>query len=278
MAHLIFSRRPDNAFLTTDEVAVKAPAVFAHTKAARLTSRYVSLASSSLIPVMQDYGYHITQAAQKKGRLTQEHSSHLLAFSKPQDVADSTGVRPEIILYNSHDGTSSVKLFAGAFRFICSNGIVAGQGYSSKLYHTKSALSGFEDMLKNIVDSMPSLMDKMERLRHMQLSFEEREAMATAAVKTRWSMLDNTVSDAPVKGSYATRATVVDALQHHRQQDAAVDAFTLWNRIQENVLRGNLMIKSFNKLGEGTYRKSRPVASVSEHVRINSELFNLLPA
>ena len=32
----------------------------------------------------------------------------------------------EIILLNSHDGTSSYQMLAGMFRFVCSNGLVCG--------------------------------------------------------------------------------------------------------------------------------------------------------
>lgn len=32
----------------------------------------------------------------------------------------------EIVLLNSHDGTSSDQMLAGMFRFVCSNGLVCG--------------------------------------------------------------------------------------------------------------------------------------------------------
>jgi hypothetical protein len=32
----------------------------------------------------------------------------------------------EIVLLNSHDGTSSYQMLAGMFRFVCSNGLVCG--------------------------------------------------------------------------------------------------------------------------------------------------------
>jgi hypothetical protein len=62
-----------------------------------------------------------------------------------------------------------------------------------------------------------------------------------------------------------------------RSEDNLSDAFTVWNRIQENVLRGNVMIKSITDNNVGM-RKARPVTAVAEHVRINRELFDLLPA
>jgi hypothetical protein len=80
-----------------------------------------------------------------------------------------------------------------------------------------------------------------------------------------------------VKGSYATPQTIIGALGAQRAEDNLSDAFTVWNRLQENILRGNVMIKSITENGTGM-RKARPVVAIKEHVRINSELFELLPA
>jgi hypothetical protein len=61
------------------------------------------------------------------------------------------------------------------------------------------------------------------------------------------------------KGSYADRNTVEDLLKVNRFDDYAPDAWTVFNRIQENVIRGGAIIKSFTeKRPEGQYRKSTP--------------------
>ena len=128
--HLIFSRNANNTALTNERIQQLAPAVFSSTKAHGLSERYASLNTAQLLPVLADFGYFPMQAAQKKSRKGEaQHSSHMLSFAKTYHTEDIIGdVRPEIILYNSHDGSSSVRLFAGCFRFICSNGIVAGEG------------------------------------------------------------------------------------------------------------------------------------------------------
>jgi hypothetical protein len=101
------------------------------------------------VEVLADHGYHPVQAAQKKTRKASAnaYAEHLIAFA--QDRADDGETRPEIVLYNSHDATSSLKLFAGAFRFICSNGIVAGDGYEAKARHVGSSVEGVDAMLRD---------------------------------------------------------------------------------------------------------------------------------
>jgi len=271
--HVIFSRNANNTALTTERIQQLSPAVFATTKHDRLTDRYVALHTSDLIPVMQDYGYSPVQAAQKKSRKAgAEHSAHMIAFARTIDTDFAQGdVRPEIILYNSHDGSSSVKLFAGAFRFICSNGIVAGDGFQNRMYHNTSAMSGFEDMLRSTVANLPAMMERINLLKSVQLSSATAYEMAKRSVATRWDMFD-----AQKKGVFAIDKTITDVLTVNRNEDNMMDAFTVFNRIQESVIRGKAFVKSITEATPyGSIRKARPINSVKENIRINGELWNI---
>ena len=271
--NLIFSRRADNGILTSDDILRRAPSVFAEDKAERLTSRYHALNTSDLLPVLADYDYHPVQAAQKRARKgEQRHAAHMVAFAK--DVGDG-GLRSEIIAYNSHDGTSGVKLFAGAYRFICSNGIIAGEGFSANLRHTHKAMSGFEGMLQNIIAGLPKMMATIEALRQRTMDYDEAAALAKQAVQLRWDFLEGAYVPEDTKGTYATAKTVQDALSCQRREDNTYDAWTVLNRIQENVVRGHVMVQSFTDKGQGE-RKARPIQSIQEHVRVNQQLFDLV--
>ena len=279
MAHLIYSRNANGSALTNERIAQLAPAVFSTSKAEKLTDRYSSLHTSQIIPIMQDYGYVPMQAAQKKSKKTSpEHSAHLLSFAKQSDGMILEELRPEIILYNSHDGSSAVKLFAGCFRRICSNGIIAGNGFNAKMYHNQAAMNGFEDMLRQTVDALPVMMQRIEELRATQLTYDAAWEMARQSVATRWELLQEVTE--PLEGleigSYATESTIRDALRVNRLGDDLTDAFTVFNRIQESVVRGKAMIKSVTAAQpEGTLRKARPLNSVKEHIRVNAKLWDI---
>lgn len=273
--NLIFSRRADNGILSAEDIMQRAPSVFAEDKSERLTSRYHSLNTSDLLPVLADYGYHPVQAAQKRARKgEQRHAAHMLAFAK--DADGDGGLRSEIIAYNSHDGTSGVKLFAGAYRFICSNGIIAGEGFKANVRHTHRAMAGFEEMLQGIITSLPKMMDTISSLRSRRLDYDEAQELATKAVQLRWDYIDGVyIPDDTPKGTYATRSTVRDAMSCQRREDDAFDAWTVLNRIQENVVRGNVMVRSITDRSQGE-RKARPIASIQEHVRVNQQLFDMV--
>lgn len=287
---LIFSRNQDNTSLDISTIQRLAPAVFSSDKALHLTDRYVSLHTSDLIPVMQDYGYVPVQAAQRGSRKTknsvlnnsvgileengkapESFNAHLLSFAHVDTLQQD--LRPEIILYNSHDGSSSVQLYAGCYRFICSNGIVAGEGFNQRMYHSKSGMSGFEEMLKSTVESLPAMQERINMLRGVTLSVAQQQELARLGVSTRWDLLPSDVEG--IKGTYATHNTMQAALRPSRMQDTSDDAFTVFNRIQETVIRGNAYVQSFTKASPfGNLRKARPVGSAKESIRINSELWD----
>ena len=273
--NLIFSRRADNGILSVDGIMQRAPSVFAEDKSERLTSRYHSLNTSDLLPVLADYGYHPVQAAQKRARKgEQRHAAHMVAFAK--DADGDGGLRSEIIAYNSHDGTSGVRLFAGAYRFICSNGIIAGEGFKANVRHTHRAMAGFEEMLQGIITSLPKMMDTIATLRQQRMDYDEAKELATKAVQLRWDYIEGAyVPENTPKGTYATANTVRDALSCQRREDDAFDAWTVLNRIQENVVRGNVMVRSITDRSQGE-RKARPIASIQEHVRVNQQLFDMV--
>lgn len=284
---LIFSRGANNGILSDADIMQRAPAVFAEDKAERLTDRYAALKTSDLLPVLRDYGYHPVQAAQKRARKGKhEHSAHLLAFSRAGDISPDVpggGVRSEVLVYNSHNGTSGVKLMAGAYRFVCSNGIVRGDGSSVSVRHTHKAMQDFEAMLRRIIEGVPAMMASIDALRDRRMSNDEAWNFAKQAVELRWNSIENAyvpsyvLPDTPINGSYADNNTIRQALAHHRAEDNFSDAWSVFNRVQENVLRGNVFIKSVTDKGTKE-RKARPIASIQEHVSVNQKMFDLIAA
>lgn len=274
---LIKSRNIDNSFMSEADIRSRAPAAFSITKADHLTDRYQSLQTSSLLPLMADYGYFPVQAAQTRPRKNlmvqvenryNEHRHHLISFARADDLMKTD--RPEVTLFNSHNGSGAVRLFAGIYRMICSNGIVIGNGTEARIYHSKSAMSGFEDMLRQVVKNVPEVLATMERMKGVVVSYEQARQMAENAVALRWKRYDG--SDE--KGSFYNDDTILSVLRAKRSEDYGLNLYTVFNIIQENVMRGNTYVKSITTSEpHGIMRKARPVNSVKAHTDLNAKLW-----
>jgi len=207
----------------------------------------------------------------------------LVAFS-PRARSGPSEYRPEIILYNSHDGSSSLKLFAGVYRFICSNGIISGDGIETKLRHSKTNAAMFSGMVSEIAGKLPELMDKIQRLQSVTLSEAAQRELATQAAALRWKdsqeaeIIKNPETGAYEipRGAYYTRHTIAGIARANRYDDAGSNAWLAFNRAQENIIRGGAPILSVTgKAPFGKLRKSRGISSVSDNVKINRRLWDL---
>jgi hypothetical protein len=277
MTDLIYTRRPDAAPLSLADVERLAPAAFTETTSPGTSTRYRPVSTVDAIEVLADHGFRPVQAAQKKARkaAANRYAEHLIAFA--QDRAEAGEVRPEIVLYNSHDGGSSLKLFGGAFRFICSNGIVAGDGYEAKARHVGSSVDGVEEMLRDVARRLPDISAQIDRMRGVTPDGWQVQRLARMAASLRWDDLTPALdADEEPRGAYYTPRTVRQMLGARRIED--IDDQSLWgawNRVQEAALRGGVQVRSYtDRRPSGTYRRARPVGSVAESVRINRALWD----
>jgi hypothetical protein len=249
------------------------------------SNRYGHLSTLEAAEILDGFGYGITQAAQKKARKQSgaPYAEHLVAFS-PRAGSVAAEFRPEIVLYNSHDGSSSLKLFAGAYRFICSNGLISGDGIETRLRHSKANAAGFSAMVSEIAGELPALMDRVERLQSVTLSQAAQNEIAIRAAGLRWK--DSREIEAVQNpetgvfeypwGAYFTGRTVNGIGRANRFDDNGASAWLAFNRAQENVIRGGAEILSITeKAPRGKFRKARAITSVSDNVRINRCLWDI---
>lgn len=280
MPDLIYSRAANNGTLTNEDVANRAPAVFAHNYSPDLSDRYGNFDSTHAIAVMADYGYNITQAAQVKGQSAKAniYGQHLLAFAKERNSVLATE-QPEIIFYNSHDGKSSMKLFAGVFRFICSNGLIAGDGFDQKINHYKSNLDSFEDVLRYTAGKLDDIVTATETMKNITPNISQTHNFAKQAIETRYDYCNKNQDNMLNNGKVAfDDRSIKQALTPIRVQDEAKDAWTVFNRVQEAVMRGNFDVlgtrKSHGHKFVG-YKESKKLTSIKQNVAVNRQLWDI---
>jgi hypothetical protein len=275
---LIFSRNFNDGFMSPADISTKAPAAFTGYASPERSSRYGYLSTGDAIDILDGYGYGVTQAAQKRSRKIdgQNYAEHMLAFSQRGDAGNAGEFRAELILYNSHDGTSSLKLFAGCYRFICSNGLISGDGIETRLRHSMGNAAGFESMVSDIAGELPRLMERIFRLQDTKISEAAAQEIAIRAAGMRWN--DSRTIDAGEeipRGAYFTARTVSALNAANRYGDAGPNAWLAFNRVQENVIRGGAPILSVtDKKPGGNFRKARGITSVRDNVKINRSLWD----
>lgn len=271
---LIFRRSNNPEGLSWSDIRAYAPAIFADSHKDGLSDRYADINSFQAIETLQGMGYAVTNALQKKARKNSpEHVEHFAALSRYDDIRNpDLAERPEILIYNSHDGSSSLKLFVGMFRFVCSNGLIAGDGYSLRVKHSKTGAANFESQLIEAGEQLPRLAERVREFRAINVSERMATEFAEQALSLRWERYQQ---GSELQGAYWTEHQLITVLNAIRAGDNQANAWTIFNRVQEKLMHGKLEVLSRNNEGREKWRKARPIHAIAEQVRVNRELWNI---
>ncbi|MBC8950096.1 hypothetical protein Xets_02845 [Xenorhabdus sp. TS4] len=94
---------------------------------------------------------------------------------------------PEIILVNSHDGSSSYQMIPEVFRFVCNNGLVCGETFGDISVPHKGGVVGqvIEDAY-TVVDMFVKINDSHDEMKGIQLSKSAQIAFAESVLEYKY--------------------------------------------------------------------------------------------
>jgi len=280
---VIYQRNENATALDINQVIDYCPAALTEIKSPETSGKYGFVNTLQAVQVLSDYGFRPTKAVQQPSRnpANKPYAMHCLAFAHDDDLRNPYNeTRPEIILYNSHNAKSALKLFAGAYRFICSNGIVAGDGFQSKMRHSKKTANGFETLLKETAESLPRMMQRIATLQENVIPANDAIDFAYNAAALRWEMAPDWGDDINF-GAHYDQKTIDQMQTPRRLEDKGNNAWVVFNRIQESILRGGVEVRSItqkhldNGNAFGQYRKAKAVSSLPETIRLNRQLWDM---
>ena len=82
-------------------------------------------APADIIELMREEGFLVTQTNTLKPRKRDPRVvRHFVRMRHEQHMREINGSVPEIMVINANDGSSSLRMEAGLFRFVCSNGLI----------------------------------------------------------------------------------------------------------------------------------------------------------
>jgi len=290
MVDLIYTRKAANTPLSFGDIARLAPAAFATEPVESVTDKYRHISTFDVMRTLKFEGWLPVQAAQsspmKNRYKDRTHQRHLIAFAREADLERPEG-RPEIVLYNSSDKSSSLKLYDGFFRWICSNSLVAGEGNQTKIRHLKTHMVNFDAILGDAIDRAKGVGDRIERFRDTMINYGQARQLIASGLSTRWTpysdMMESiTPHDPLINGTYWTQQTIDQVMKYCPRNDEDCfdpkSTYPLWNvfnRTQEYVMRGGLDLFSVTDRNQnGSYRRARGIGDPRKAITINADLWD----
>jgi hypothetical protein len=258
--------------LTIDEIARRAPSALATQPYAAMSAKYAHIPTLGIIEAMIAAGFQPFSATQSRTRIAGkgDFTKHMLRFRHsdigPLVVGD---VIPEVVLVNSHDGTSAYKLIAGLYRLICSNGMMVSDAEidSINVRHTGNVMQDVLDGSRRLIADTQRSIGTVRNWTQLQLTDGEQRVFAESA---------HTLRFADAEGKVTTPITADQLLTPRRREDIGGDLWHTLNRVQENVIAGGLSAVQRDANGRRVRRVStRRINGIDQDVRLNRALWSL---
>ncbi|KAJ06014.1 hypothetical protein M002_29100 [Pseudomonas aeruginosa ID4365] len=188
-----------------------------------------------------------------------EFTKHMIRMRHASQINGSEA--NEIILLNSHDGTSSYQMLAGMFRFVCHNGLVCGETTADiRVPHKGDVAGEVIEGAYEVLQGFEQVQASRDAMRVITLETGEEEILARSALALKY---DDPTRPAPVSET--------QLLAPRRFDDRRPDLWSVFNRIQENMVKGGLTARTSN----GRRQRTREVQGIDQNLRLNRALWLL---
>lgn len=247
--------------LSDEQIIRVAPSIFATDKHESGSERYTYIPTIEVLNGLRKEGFQPFMVTQSRSRIEgkEEFTKHMLRLRHADKI--TRDVANEIVLINSHDGTSSYQMLAGVYRFVCQNGMVAGDTIEDvRIPHRGNIVDNVIEAAYTVVENFDAVEESMETMRATTLSLPEAEAFATAALTLKYG---DDEEAAPIQPK--------DLLTARRWDDKKDTLWSAFNRTQENLMKGGL--RGISQTGKRV--STRPVQSIDNNVKINKALWIL---
>ncbi|EEB7433629.1 DUF932 domain-containing protein, partial [Salmonella enterica] len=160
-------------------------------------------------------------------------------------------------ILNSHDGSSSYQLLPGYFRQVCTNSLVCGQSFGEiRVPHRGDIAEKVIEGAYDVLGVFDRVEEKREAMQSLQLPPPAQQALAKAALTYRF-------------GEEHQPVTATQILTPRRYEDRKDDLWSVFNRIQENLLKGGLS----GRTAKGKRTHTRAVNGIDGDIRLNRALW-----
>ena len=159
--------------LTIDQISLAAPSILATQPVEKASDKYSFISTYDAIMMIQGAGW-IPYAVDEAGVRVDSrrgYQRHVVKFTQPDLLTRSAEERIELCLFNSHDLSTAVVIAAGILRFVCTNGLIVGEGVLSFRHkHLGFSQADFLENVNRIAESSNLISNKIDDFRTIEMS------------------------------------------------------------------------------------------------------------
>jgi len=258
-----------NRPLTNDELMRVVPSAFSVEKHESRSDRYTYIPTIALLDRLREEGFQPSgrvrgaprpfSPSQSRVRNPdrREFTKHMLRLRRGDNFSGKEV--PEILLLNSHDGSSSYKMIPGMYRQVCTNGLVCWKSFGEiNVPHKGDIVGQVIEGAYEVLGIFDNVTENIEMMKGITVSPDERILLANTALDIKYDG-----KEAPV--------TAEKILVPRRYEDKQTDLWTTYNTVQENLIKGGLR----GRTAKGKNTTTRPVTGIDGDIKLNQALWKM---
>ena len=165
---------------------------------------------------------------------------------------------PEIILLNSHDGSSSYQMIPEFFVLSAQMARVCGNNFGEiRVPHKGDIVGQVIEGAYEVLGVFDKVTENMETMKEIHLNSDEQHLFGRAALMVRY------------EDENKTPVTPEQIITPRRWEDKQNDLWTTRQRVQENMIKGGLSGRS----ASGKNTRTRAITGIDGDIRINKALW-----
>jgi hypothetical protein len=237
--------------ISLNSLRERVPAIFTKTPSPKVSNRYSFADSEYYLQKFIDADWTIHSARQVS---KSEYAPHQVIL-RNKDIATVGDLLPQLIFTNSHNGIKKMTMDTGIYRLVCSNGLVVPTSITQSLSikHIDLGDSTTDTIVNSFYEKIPIIMNNIDRMRNKILTNDEIDNFTYNALQIRFIN--------------AVGININDVVKPSRIEDYSDDLWTVFNVVQEKLIRGGIQLPS--------KRHSRPINNFVNDNDINTKLWQL---
>lgn len=177
---------------------------------------------------LKNEGWKINGVAEIRNKKSRKIQENIVQMQHPDFAIKNALGKDEafssLTISNSCNGSKPLTMGLGAYRMVCSNGMIAYDSHAEKssINHTEQGVNNIDTILANLNNRAQSVITHLSGWKDKQLTKDQIKKLSLEAAKLKYTKL-------PENFSTDSLADV------RRDEDKSNDLWTVYNRIQENL-------------------------------------------
>lgn len=250
--------------LSYEQIKKFSPAIFSNTAHSGVSERYGMVHTYKILEAMHAHGFVPVEVRNymRRDPANMQFTKHMIRFRQAGKLETRTvgDVVPQVVMLNAHDRSSRYELYGGLYRLICSNGMLASEGTSIEpiiLRHTHNLVENVVTESEAIIKRNKMIFDYLDKMRKIKLTDKQALQFASRALELRVSR----------PGVLEPASLLVP----RRNEDKSNDVWSVYNRVQENMIKGGIEGHTAN----GRRVVTTEIRSINADMQLNSGLWAL---